>query len=140
MGGEIKMSDHKIVIGTKEGKCLQRDLTDEEFEFVHRKKIGDAVSGDLLGYAGYEFQITGGSDKCGFPMRKGIQSARKKVLIGQGVGFNGKDRHGSRQGGLIRRKTVCGEAITKIIHQVNLRVAKEGGVPLPIVAKEKKAE
>ena len=40
--------------------------------------------------------------------------------------------------------TVCGEMITKIIHQVNLKVVKEGSKPLGEApaeeAKEEKAE
>ena len=135
------MGDHKIVIGTKEGKCLQRDLTDQEFDSLHRKVIGETISGETLGYTGYEFVITGGSDKCGFPMRKGIQLPRKKILIGAGVGFIGKKRRlrkkpkRKKQLGLLRRRTVSGEMITKIIHQVNMKAIKEG--PQPLVAESK---
>ena len=136
------MVDFKIVLGSKDGKCYQKEIKSPEADHLLKRRIGDKISGDLLGLSGYEFLITGGSDKCGFPMRKGIQEPRKLVLIGKGVGFSGKKRVLSKkkkraktQKGLIRRRTVCGEMITKIIHQVNLKVTKEGsqvlGEPAP---------
>ena len=124
--------DVKVVIGTKDGKSYQQELKGAQGDVLHNKKIGDTVSGDAMGFSGYEFLITGGSDKCGFPMRKGIQEARKGVLIGKSVGFNGKKRRLGKktvrktQYGLLRRRTVCGERISKIINQVNLKVVKVG--------------
>ncbi len=137
-----KMVNLKIVIGAKNGKCYQKELNETETTVLHKKRIGDTVKGDELGYAGYEFLITGGSDKCGFPMRKGIQAPRKRVMIGKGVGFSGKTRTKKTQKGLLKRRTVCGEFVTKIIHQVNLKVTKEGTQPLgeAPAAEEKKEE
>ena len=126
----------KLVFGTKDGKSYQKEVKDADVESLYNKCIGDTVSGDELGFSGYEFLVTGGSDKCGFPMRKGIQEARKKVLIGKSVGFCGKKRKLGKktvrknQNGLVRRRTVCGEMITKIIHQINLKVVKEGAQQL----------
>ena len=122
--------EYKVVMGMKDGKSYQKELKSPEADVLSKLKIGDTVSGDTLGFPGYEFQITGGSDKCGFPMRKGVQFARKKVYISGGVGFNGKDRNNQKQNGLGIRRTVCGEKVTSIIHQVNLKVLKEGAVPL----------
>lgn len=130
------MVEFKVVIGAKDGKCYQKVVSDPLAENLLKKRIGETVSGDLIGFAGYEFQVTGGSDKCGFPMRKGIQQPRKKVLIGEGVGFCGKDRNGKTQHGLIRRRTVCGEMVTKIIHQVNVKITKEGAEPFVAEAKK----
>lgn len=124
------MVEYKVVIGLPSGKSVQKELKGDHAEALHDKNLGQTISGDLLGFAGYEFKITGGSDKCGFPMRKGIQEARKKILIRGGVGFNGLNRNGKKQNGLVRRRTVCGERVTKIIHQVNLKVVKEGAQPL----------
>lgn len=126
------MVDFKLVLGTKDGKSYQKEIKSPEADNLLKLRIGNTVSGEELGFPGYEFLVTGGSDKCGFPMRKGIQDARKRVLIGQSVGFCGKKRRlgkktvRKRQQGLVRRRTVCGEMITKIIHQVNLKVVKEG--------------
>ncbi len=125
------MVEFKLVLGTKDGKSHQKELKSPEADFLLKRRIGETVKGDDLGFAGYEFMITGGSDKCGFPMRKGILQPRKKILLtGRTVGFSGKNRLKKKQKGLIRKRTVCGELITKIIHQVNLKVVKEGAAPL----------
>ncbi|HLC70913.1 MAG TPA: S6e family ribosomal protein [Candidatus Nanoarchaeia archaeon] len=130
------MTEFKLVLGAKDGKSYQKEIKSPHADELLKKKIGETVSGDSIGFSGYEFLVTGGSDKCGFPMRKGIQAPRKKILIGGSVGFDGKNRHGTKQPGLIQRTTVCGEMITKIIHQINMKVMKEGAEPL--VAAEKK--
>ena len=122
----------KLVLGTKDGKSYQKEVKDAAAEALHNKVIGETVSGEELGFPGYEFLITGGSDNCGFPMRKGIQAARKRIIAGKSVGFSGLDRNKKKQPGLLNKKTVCGERISKIIHQVNLKVLKEG--PQPLVA------
>lgn len=130
------MTEFKLVLGAKDGKCYQKEIKSPQADELLKKKIGDTINGDTIGYAGYEFLVTGGSDKCGFPMRKGIQAPRKRILIGKSVGFDGKNRHGTKQPGLLQRTTVCGERVTKIIHQVNMKVLKEG--PEALVAPEKK--
>jgi len=131
------MVEFKLVIGAKNGKCYQKEVKTPEADNLLKKRIGDTISGSELGFGGYEFLITGGSDKCGFPMRKGIQLPRKKILIGKSVGFCGLTRNGAKQKGLIKRRTVCGEMITKIIHQVNLKATKEGAEPLAPVEEKK---
>ena len=130
------MADLKVVIGAKDGLSHQRLLSGDHAEFLQRKKIGDSISGNSLGFPGYEFLLTGGSDKCGFPMRAGIQQPRKVILAGKGVGFNGKDRNEKKQPGLLKRKTVCGDAVTKDITQVNLKVISEGAEKFESLAKK----
>ncbi len=121
------MVDFKIVIGAKDGKTYQKEVKSPESDNLLKRRINETISGSLIGFDGYEFMITGGSDKCGFPMRKGIQEPRKRVTVrGKTVGFSGKNRNKDKQKGLIKKKTVCGEMITKIIHQINLKVVKEG--------------
>jgi small subunit ribosomal protein S6e len=124
------MVEFKLVIGAKDGKSYQKEIKSPEADNILKRHIGETFSGDLIGFEGYEFKITGGSDKCGFPMRKGIQEPRKMVLIGKGVGFSGKNRTKNKQKGLVRRRTVCGERVTKIIRQVNIQVVKEGAKSL----------
>jgi small subunit ribosomal protein S6e len=142
VSGEIKMVEFKLVIGCKDGKCYQKEVKGNDAETLHNLKIGDKISGDKLGFSGYEFEITGGSDKCGFPMRKGIQFARKKIMTGKGVGFSGLNRNGGKQPGLVKRRTVCGDRISNIIVQINLKVLKEGAQKLggEEAPAEKKAE
>ena len=114
----------KLVIGTKNGKCYQKELSKEEAESLNGKVLGETINGELLGFSGVELELTGGSDIDGFPMRKDVHGPnRKKILLGKGVGFNGKLR-GKRFGGLRVKKTVCGNQIHPKIHQVNAKVLK----------------
>jgi len=127
------MVSFKLVIGTKDGKCAQKEIQEPEAKAIVGKKLGDTLPGADLGFAGYEFQITGGSDKCGFPMRKDVDGeGRKKILSIQGVGLKKKAK------GIRQRKTVCGNTIHDSISQINLKVLKEGSESLfpPPEAKE----
>ncbi|MFH0978512.1 MAG: 30S ribosomal protein S6e [Candidatus Woesearchaeota archaeon] len=119
------MAEFKLVLSTKDGKSHQRDVKDTEARPFLGKKIGDAVKGDDFGLAGYEVQISGGSDFCGFPMRHDVQgTGRKRILAVAGVGIRKKAK------GIRQRKTVCGNTIHGKIAQINLKVTKEGKEPL----------
>ena len=127
------MADVKCVVGLK-GKSYQKTMSNE---FVGLK-IGAKVDGNLLGLKDYEFEITGGSDKCGFPMRKSIDSSgRKKGFFGEGVGVHKKiDRKGKRI-----RKTVCGNTVSEETAQINFKVLKKGTEDLEkLMPKEEKKE
>ncbi len=125
------MVSFKVVIGTKQGKCYQREVADPDASNLLGKKVGDTISGDLIGLKGYEFAITGGSDHCGFPMRKDVSGAsRKRVLTVQDIGVKKKAK------GIRRRRTVCGNVIHPKISQINLKVLKEGAEKLGAEAKE----
>jgi len=127
------MAEFKLTIADpKTGKCYQRTVGEPSAKNLIGMKIGDALKGEGIDLPGYEFVITGGSDYCGFPMRKGISGARKRILIVKSVGFRG-GRKGER-----RRKTVCGERIHEKISQVNLKIVKEGKAKL--TAEEKVEE
>ena len=108
----------------KTGKCTQKTITEEAAKAFKGLRIGETIKGEVMDLPGYEFEITGGSDFCGFPMRKGITGIRKRVLIGKGVGFKG-GRKGMRV-----RKTVCGETINEKITQINIKITKQGKKPL----------
>ncbi len=121
------MAEFKLVMSKKDGKSFQQIIKDKEASFLMKKSVGDKFSGNSIGMEGYEFEITGGSDKCGFPMRKGILQKRQRIIItGEGVGSSGKDRNKKKQKGLKKKKTVCGERIDSNIVQINLKVLKEG--------------
>ena len=84
-------------------------------------KIGDTIAGNLLGLTGFEFQITGGSDTAGFPMRKEINTPnRKSAYIGSGPGI-----HTTKKGMKIR-KTVRGNTIGPHTVQINIKIMKHG--------------
>jgi small subunit ribosomal protein S6e len=127
------MPEFKLTVGDpKTGKCHQRTVSENAAKSFIGLKIGDIVKGETIDLAGYEFLITGGSDFCGFPMRKGTSGARKRILAAGGVGFR-KFR------GIRKRKTVCGEAINDKISQINLKILKYGKAKLEAEAKEGEA-
>ena len=108
---KIVMSDPRT------GRAKQVEIKSPESEVFIGKKIGDKINGELIGMAGYEFEITGGSDKDGFPMRKDIAGTRRqKMLLSEGPGFNPKER-GHRE-----RKSVRGNTIDEDIIQINLKI------------------
>ncbi|MEM1689562.1 MAG: 30S ribosomal protein S6e [Candidatus Hadarchaeales archaeon] len=123
----------KIVISDpKTGKSYQIELGEAESKKLIGMKIGDKIDGNLLGLPGYELQITGGSDKDGFPMRRDVTGAgRKKVLLSGPPGFRPKKK-GER-----RRKYVRGNQISEAIVQVNTKITKYGEKPLDEIFKPK---
>jgi small subunit ribosomal protein S6e len=117
----INMVSFKLCIAnTKDGKCYQKEVKDAEAQVFLGLNIGEKLGGDGFGMQGYEFQLTGGSDYCGFPMRHGIMGVRKKIYSTGGVGFPGLKK------GEKTRKTVCGHKVHEKITQINLKVLKEG--------------
>ncbi len=121
----------KLNIGTKSGETHTEELTDDESKPLQGMQIGDTISGDEIGFSGYKFEITGGSDNAGFPMRKDVSGTqRKRVLVTGGVGFRG-DTEGER-----RRRTVAGNTIGRETVQVNIKVLEEGDEPLGEVESE----
>ncbi len=117
----------KIVIGLSNGHCVQRELTEDQSKNLYGKKVGDTISGDTVGLAGYEFLVTGGSDYCGFPMRKDVAGMnRRKIFAVEGIGLKKK------AAGVRVRKTVAGNTVYAKIHQVNLKVLKEGQEKLAV--------
>jgi len=92
------------------------------------RRVGEALDGAIVGLSGHKVQITGGSDKDGFPMRPSVHGGvRRKIILGGGVGFNPKDE------GQRRRKMVRGNVITDEIVQINMKIIEK-----PKKAKEEK--
>lgn len=124
-----------VINEPKTRKSFQKDI---EAPALLGQKIGDKFSGDLIGLGGFSLQITGGSDREGFPMRPEIPgSVRKRILISGPPGFHFM-KEGQR-----KRKFVCGNTISERIMQVNCKIVEgEGdvGTILGIAPKEKKAE
>jgi|TARA_B100001964_G_C14214346_1_gene591980 small subunit ribosomal protein S6e len=117
----IIMASFKINIADpKTGKCYKTEVKDALAEPFMGLNIGEKIEGSKLGIEGSEFSISGGTDYCGFPMRKGILGIRKKLTIYPGIGFKGGFK------GMKKRKTVCGHKINEQIAAINLKVLKEG--------------
>ena len=129
------MASFKLNIATKEGKCYKTEVKDQHAAPLMGLNIGEKVDGAKLGLEGYELQLTGGMDYCGFPMRSGILGQRKKIAIYKSIGFRGALK------GIKRRKTVCGHKVNEKISAINLKVLKEGTKKLSeMFGKEEKAE
>lgn len=120
------MADFKVVISDpKTGLSVQREVKDPAAKAFLGLKIGDTIKGETIDLQGYEFEISGGSDFCGFPMRKDVLGVgRKKILSYSGTGVRKADK------GMLQRKTVCGNTIHAKIVQVNLKAVKVGGTDI----------
>ena len=108
----------KIVISIPEEKRavqIEKDVP----TFIGMK-IGDRFDGSMIGLVGYTLEITGGSDKDGFPMRRDLPgTARKKVLLTRGVGCRVKGK------GVRVKKTIRGNRIAEDISQVNVKIVEK---------------
>ncbi|HYD03142.1 MAG TPA: S6e family ribosomal protein [Alphaproteobacteria bacterium] len=125
--------DLKLNIADKSGKCLKKELKEDQANVFFGKKIGDKIHGESIDFNGYEFEISGGSDYCGFPMRRDVNGTmRKAILTTKGLG-NNYNRKGMRL-----RRTVAGNTVYNRTAQINLRVVKYG--PEPLIAAEAEAK
>ena len=112
---------------TGPGKGLSKLVQIDENKFrFEGMKIGEIIKGGLIGFPNYEFEITGGSDTSGFPIRKDVHGpVKKRILVSKrGIGYK-PTRKGQK-----RRKTVRGNEITHDITLINLKVIKYGEAEL----------
>ncbi|RLI28329.1 MAG: 30S ribosomal protein S6e [Candidatus Hecatellales archaeon] len=119
------MAKFKLVVSDpKTGRSRNFEVEGPRAVPLIGKRIGETVDGSIIDLPGVKLQITGGTDKDGFPMRWDVHGGVKtRVILSRGPGFHPK-REGER-----RRKTVRGDTITEDIMQVNLKVV-EGSLPL----------
>lgn len=107
----------KITVGNTDGKTHQIEA--DEVAQIFGKKIGETFDGGIIGLSGYELEITGGSDKQGFPMRKSIEGTiRKRILLEEGSGIRDKENR--------RRKSIRGNTVSDEVEQLNTKVVEEG--------------
>lgn len=131
------MAEFKLVISDpKARKAYSVELKSPDADKLIGKKIGEKVSGEIINLAGFEFQITGGSDKQGFPIRPEIEGTKRiRALLKGGAGMRAKQK-GER-----KRKSVRGNQISEEISQINLKVVKQPEKSLGIaLGKEIKEE
>lgn len=116
----------KVNVGDPKSKKTHTfTISADDAKSIFGKKIGDSLRGELIGKAGYEMQITGGSDNAGFPMRRDATGiGRRKILTVRGIG-NRQTPHGIRI-----RKTISGNTISEFTSQLNVKVIKHGPQPL----------
>lgn len=117
--------EFKLNIGDNKGKCHTKIVRDAQANALIGLKVGAKVDGNLIGLPAFEFIITGGSDKDGFPHRASIDGAsRRKYLLSGGTGYR-VPRKGRRV-----RKAVRGNTISEVSYQINMKVSKNGTKPL----------
>ena len=119
-----------------------------EAEALLGKTIGEKVSGEEIDskLSGAELEITGASDKSGFPHHAKLEgTGLRRILLVRGFGL--KKRHKKKKtsrGVLVRgvrmRRTVRANTITSDTVQINLKVIKQGSKSIAeILGKEAKA-
>ncbi len=131
------MVEFKVVVNdTKNGKSHQVPVSGHHANSLIGKKIGDEVDGIFISLPGYKLQITGGTDKDGFPMRKDFLGiGRRRLLLTKGVGFKPKEN------GLRRKKSIKGSTVNQNIVQINMSVTKYSSKPIDkLITSEKKEE
>jgi len=117
------MAIFKVIVSDKHGKSISRELKDKEAQPLLGSRIGDLVDSSILGISNGKFQVTGGSDKSGTPMRKDVHGGVKKyILLSKGTGMR------SDWEGIRKRKLVRGNIVTEEIYQLNCLLV-EGSMP-----------
>lgn len=133
------MAIRVVISDPKSGKAYQVEQKDSAK--LLGRRIGDSIEGDLMGLSGYKLQITGGSDKEGFPMRSDLPGTRRRqLLLAGGVGYH------PLIDGKKRRKSVHGREISPSIGQINVKIVEYGaktveealGIAAPAEAPEEK--
>ncbi len=117
--------------GLGKGLSKQIEIDEKKSRLFEGMKIGQSINGGLIGFPNYEFEITGGSDASGFPMRKDVHGpVKKRILVSKrGIGYK------PRRKGQKRRKMVRGNEITFDMTLINLKVLKYGETELFKIAK-----
>ncbi len=132
------MVEFKIVVNdTKTGKSHNILVSGHHANSLIGKKINDEVDGIFVSLPGYKLQITGGTDKNGFPMRKDLSgTTRRRLLLSESLGFKPKDS------GVRKKKSVRGNTINQEVVQINMKVVKHSSRPIEDIIKveEKKEE
>jgi len=118
--------DFRVVISDpKSGKAYQVELKDAGANRFLGRRIGEKVDGGALGLPGYSVEITGGSDREGFPMRRDLPGGRRRrLLVAGGTGYH------AQADGKKRRKSLHGREISADVSQINVKIIELGSKPV----------
>ena len=130
------MASFKFVVSEPQTrKSYQLEIDQAKAIGLLGKKIGEEFSGDLIGLNGYSLQITGGTDKDGFPMHPQITGqVKKRLLLSTPPGYH-PVKKGER-----RRKIIRGNTLSADIVQVNVKVTKKGEKAIEEIVPQKPKE
>lgn len=130
------MVEFKVVVNnTKDGKSHNIVVSGHHANSLIGKKINDEVDGIFVSLPGYKLQITGGTNKDGFPMRADLPGTiRRKLLLSKGLGYKPKE-DGKR-----KKKSLRGNTINPDIVQINMKVIKHSSKPIEDLIKTEKKE
>lgn len=130
------MVEFKVVVNnTKNGKSHNIVVSGHHANSLIGKKINDEVDGIFISLPGYKLQITGGTNKDGFPMRGDLPgTTRRKLLLSKGLGYKPKE-NGKRQ-----KKSLRGNTVNPDIVQINMKVIKHSTKPIEDLIKVEKKE
>ena len=131
------MVEFKVVINdTKNGKSHQVQVSGHHANSLIGKQIGDEVDGIFISLPGYKLQVTGGTDKNGFAMRRDLPGmSRRRLLLSKSSGFKPKEK------GLRKKKSIRGNTVNQDIVQINMKVTKHSSKPIDkLINIEKKDE
>ena len=131
------MAKFKVIVSDPEtGTSSIVELEEARAAPLIGKRIGETIEGSIVNLPGHKAQLTGGSDKDGFPMRPSVHGGvRRRVVLSMGVGYI------PQKEGMRRRNTIRGNVITDEIVQVNMKIVeKPKGAKEAKKTKEKKKE
>ncbi|MGQ9514049.1 MAG: S6e family ribosomal protein [Thermoproteota archaeon] len=101
-----------IISDPKTGKSQVLELEGDKARPLIGLKIGDSIDGSVVGLSG-KLKLTGGVDRSGFPMKKGVHGAVKARLLIKSASTR-------------RRSTVRGEIVSEDSYQLNfVKVVEE---------------
>ena len=128
------MVEFKVVINDgKNGKSHQVQVSGHHANSLIGKKIGEEVDGIFISLPGYKLNVTGGTDKDGFPMRKDLPGiGRRRLLLSKSKGYQPKVK------GIRKKKSIGGNTINQNIVQINMKVTKYGSKPVNQLVKIEK--
>ncbi len=120
------MVEFKVVVNDpQQGKSYTIPVSGHHANSLLGKKIRDEVDGIFVSLPGYKLQITGGTDKTGFPMRVDVPGMiKRRLLFSESTGYHPPE-HGKRQ-----KKSIRGNTIGPDIVQINMKVIKAGSKPI----------
>lgn len=115
------MAKFKVIVSDPEtGTSKVVELQEARASPLIGKRIGEVMDGAPVDLAGHKVQLTGGSDKDGFPMRPSVHGGvRRRIVLSGGVGLNPTNE------GMRRRKTIRGNVVTDEIVQVNMKIVEK---------------